>query len=211
MGTQERKERDKLELRESILEASKKILLQNGKEGLSIRKIAAEIEYSPGTIYTYYKDKDAILHELMERGFDLLNKFMSETYKELDPAIRLHKIGVAYVKFALQHKDWYDIMFNSASPMKHIAECREDWDKGMAMFAYLMATCGDFIEKSGRSGLKSDILALQMWSNVHGLVNLAQTGRLEIVRDGEMIGLLEETIESISMSVLNMAKSDLSE
>jgi AcrR family transcriptional regulator len=203
MGIQERKQREKLELSDKILEASKKILLRYGKEGLSIRKIAAEIEYSPGTIYTYFKDKDAILHELMERGFDILDKLMVDSYKEISPENRLLKIAYAYMQFALKHKDWYDLMFNSASPMKHIASCREDWDKGMRMFAYLTSTCEEFIKSKSRKELKPEILALQLWSNIHGLANLAQTGRLEIVRSGEIAGLISETIESISVSVLN--------
>jgi AcrR family transcriptional regulator len=201
VGLSERKEREKLELRELILESSKNILLSQGKEGLSIRKIAAQVEYSPATIYLYFKDKDAILHELMEKGFDILSSYMLDGFNETDPAKRLHKIGVSYILFALDHKDWYDLMFNSSRPMKHMEKAKEDWDKGVQMFDFLTRTCQDYIDKEQRTFLKADILALQMWSSVHGLINLASTCRLDIVRVGDTKELLLETMDSIYNSL----------
>ncbi len=52
-----RKQREKEEMRHLILEAAKKIFLTKGYEQASIRNIAEEIEYSPGTIYLYFKEK----------------------------------------------------------------------------------------------------------------------------------------------------------
>lgn len=201
MGVAQRKEREKLELRDLILEASKGILLKSGKEGLSIRKIAAEIEYSPATIYLYYTDKDAILHDLMERGFEQLGHYMLPCWSESDPGKRIWMIGQAYVRFAMDHKDWYDLMFNSASPMKHIEKCKEDWDAGVQMFDTLVETCRLYVETSHRKHLKPEILALQLWASVHGLVNLAQTERLDIVRSGDASDLILETLESIYLSI----------
>lgn len=105
MGTQERKDRERAELKEQILEAAKKILLKSGKKGLSIRKIATMIEYSPATIYLYFEDKDQILHELMEMGFMLMTKYMVSAYAEKDPVSRIREIGRAYVSFALENRD----------------------------------------------------------------------------------------------------------
>ena len=51
MGTKERKERDKLEMQQKILDAARELFMKEGYENVSIRKIAEKIEYSPGTIY----------------------------------------------------------------------------------------------------------------------------------------------------------------
>jgi AcrR family transcriptional regulator len=201
MGTEDRKSREKIELKDLILESSKSILLKSGKEGLSIRKIAAEIEYSPATIYLYFKDKDAILHELMEKGFEMLGEYMNDSWNEEDPAKRIHLIGKAYVQFALDHKDWYDLMFNSSRPMKHIEKCMEDWDAGVRMFNLIVDICKQHVEKSNRHHLKPDILALQLWTSVHGLVNLAQSDRLDIVRPNDKENLIYETLDSIYYSI----------
>ncbi len=201
MGLVERKEREKVELKELILDAAKKILLKNGQEGLSIRKIATTVEYSPATIYLYFKDKDEILHELMEMGFMLMNKYMVMAYGETDPVKRIHSIGNAYVKFGLENKDWYDLMFNSDKPMKHIEKCMEDWDEGMAMFNFLAITCREAIQQLGLNHLEDRILALQLWSCVHGLVNLAQSERLEIVERNQTKELISKTLDSMLVSI----------
>ncbi len=204
MGLAERKEREKEELKELILNASKKILLREGQEGLSIRKIAAAIEYSPATIYLYYKDKDAILHELMEMGFMLMNKYMVSAFAEQDPVERIHAIGAAYVKFGLENKDWYDLMFNSDKPMKHIEKCMEDWNEGMAMFNFLTMTCSEAIQKLKLKGLEDRILALHLWSLVHGLVNLAMTDRLDIVEKNNSKVLINKTLESVLKTIFKV-------
>ncbi len=201
MGLAERKEREKAELKELILAAAKKILLKEGQEGLSIRKIATEIEYSPATIYLYYADKDAILHELMELGFMQMNKYMVQAFAEQDPVRRIHSIGKAYVTFGLENPDWYDLMFNSDKPMKHIEKCMEDWDEGMAMFNFLSMSCKEAIEKLHLKGLEERILALHLWSTVHGLVNLAQTERLEIVGRNQTKDLVNKTLDSMLISI----------
>ncbi|MBK8515289.1 MAG: TetR/AcrR family transcriptional regulator [Saprospiraceae bacterium] len=201
MGLAERKERDKAELKDTILEAAKSILLKHGIKGLSIRKIANNVEYSPATIYLYFKDKDEIMHELMEMGFKLMNSYMSESISELDPVKRINGIGKAYIKFGLEKKDWYDLMFNSEKPMKHIEKCLEEWDEGMAMFALLAATCKQAIDKLGLQGVNERILALHLWSCVHGLVNLAQTERLEIVEKNNAKELLEKTLDSMMKTI----------
>lgn len=201
MGLAERKEREKLELKKLILDAARRILLNQGQEGLSIRKIADEIEYSPATIYLYFADKDAILHELMEIGFGVMNDYMAQAYIQNDPVKRIHNIGHAYIKFGLENKDWYELMFNSDKPMKHIEKCREDWDQGMAMFAFLTQTCKEALNTLDIKDLEEEILALHLWSSVHGLVNLYLTERLEIVQNNAGTELITKTLDSIIKTV----------
>ena len=69
MGIVERKEKQKLEIRKMILEASMKLFVEEGFAHVSIRKIADLIEYSPTTVYLYFKDKDEIFFSLHEMGF----------------------------------------------------------------------------------------------------------------------------------------------
>ena len=69
MGISERKEKQKAELKQLILEASVKLFSEHGYDGFSMRKIAEMIEYSPTTVYLYFKDKNEILFDLHEIGF----------------------------------------------------------------------------------------------------------------------------------------------
>lgn len=201
MGLAERKEREKAELRELILMTAKRILLKHGQEGLSIRKIATEIEYSPATIYLYFKDKDEILHELMEIGFTLMTGYMRDAAMEPDPVQRIYLTGRAYVRFGMENKDWYDLMFNSDKPMKHLEKCGIEWDEGMQMFDALVQNCDAAIRQTGLTYVEPRILALHLWSCVHGLVHLAQTERLEIVEKEHADILIAKTLDSVVVSI----------
>ena len=69
MGISDRKEREKGELRAKIVAETAKILVEEGYEKTTIRKVAEAIEYSPRTVYLYFKDKDSLLMEIIEEGF----------------------------------------------------------------------------------------------------------------------------------------------
>ena len=67
MGIIERREQEKEEMREIILNAATKIINSEGYEKLSMRKIANEIDYSATTIYSYYKDKAQIIDDILNK------------------------------------------------------------------------------------------------------------------------------------------------
>ena len=74
MGIRERREAEKAEMKKKIMDAAIDIIETEGYEKLSIRKIAAQIEYSPTTIYLYYKDKAEIIADMSN---ELYNKIFS--------------------------------------------------------------------------------------------------------------------------------------
>ena len=69
MGIKERKERQRAALRQQIMDAATQIVVQQGAEALTIRRIARMIEYSPRTVYLYFENKDALMQALIEYGF----------------------------------------------------------------------------------------------------------------------------------------------
>src|SRR5690606_17197717 len=110
MGIKERKARHRENLKVQILEAAKKLFVKDGYQATSIRKIAAEIEFSPTTIYLYYKDKSDIAYALHQEGFSLLReRFVALEFVE-QPFERLRAMGRAYIQFALDHPDFYELM-----------------------------------------------------------------------------------------------------
>ena len=67
MGIKERRDVEKAEMKQKIMTAAIEIIEQEGYEKLSIRKIASRIEYSPTTIYLYYKDKAEIIKDISQQ------------------------------------------------------------------------------------------------------------------------------------------------
>jgi len=76
MSIKERRSLEKAEIKRKIMDAAIEIINQDGYENLSIRKIAVKIEYSPTTIYLYYKDKAQII-------FDMSNKLYSRIVNDI--------------------------------------------------------------------------------------------------------------------------------
>jgi AcrR family transcriptional regulator len=165
MGITERKEREKLEIKELILLKAKEIMVNEGQDKLSIRKIAAAVEYSPATIYLYFQDKDEIVYEMMQFGFSMMAKYFDADLQEQNAAIRIRKVGEGYVRFGMENPDWYDLMFNSMQPIKHIEKCKTEWGVGISLFEMLVAACDEAIPASKKKLVDPRIVALQLWSN----------------------------------------------
>jgi AcrR family transcriptional regulator len=167
-----RKERQKEELRGKILEAAKNLFMQRGFEETSIRNIAERIEYSPTTIYLYFKDKDEICHALHQEGFTLLNQYLRALVDVEDPFERLKAISKSYVRFASENKEFYELMFIMKSPMNSIKKEKGDWEEGDRAFGFLVNTIEQCISKGYFQGMNAEILAFTCWSMVHGICSL---------------------------------------
>lgn len=165
-----RKQREKEEMRELILDAARTLFLEKGYHQTSIRNIAEKIEYSPGTIYLYFKEKDEIFHALHEEGFRKLTSVMLPLQHVSDPFERLKALGRVYMEFAIQNKDFYDLMFIMQAPMNLEEEdCWEEGDKALDFLKMVIRDC----QAQGRfQGKDVEYLSFIIWSSMHGMCAL---------------------------------------
>src|SRR5882762_4813068 len=104
MGVKERREREKTALREEILEAARELFVTEGYEKVSMREIAKKIEYSPTTIYLYFRDKQDLIHQVCQETFAMLIQTLKSLNLDLtSPVEGLRQAGYAYVHFGLEH------------------------------------------------------------------------------------------------------------
>lgn len=182
MGVAERKEREKEELREQILVAAKTLFLKKGVEKTSIRNIADLIEYSPGSIYHYFKDKDEIFYALHQGGFQQLMSKMVVINDLPYPLERLKAMGSIYVHFAMENPDMYDLMFIREAPLDHVARTKAlEWNEGEATFKFLRSTLRECMDQGYFQGQEEEALSFLIWSTVHGMVSLSIRRRCEVV------------------------------
>jgi AcrR family transcriptional regulator len=183
MGIKERKTKHKEDLKQSILDAAKKVFLEQGYDATSIRKIAAEIEFSPTTIYLYYKDKNEISHALHEEGFKMLSeKFQVLAHVE-HPFERLKAMGRIYMQFALENSDYYELMFIMKDPIEAFENgcVEEEWDEGKRAFNTLVGTIQQCQQAGYFKGFETNSFALVVWSTMHGLCTMKTHGQLELI------------------------------
>lgn len=179
MGIKQRKEREKEEMKKLVLDAAGKIAVSEGFEKISIRRIAEEIEYSPGTIYLYFKNRDEILYDLHRLAFQKFYEMQLTVSNIKDPFEKLREHGRVYITFALDNPELYELMFIVQAPGNEI-EANQEWNEGMKTFEFLKQNIQECVDAGYLRGDVS-VLSIGMWSLVHGLVSLFLRKRMAMV------------------------------
>jgi AcrR family transcriptional regulator len=106
-----RQEAEREERRTRILDAGRRVFLNKGYLGTSIRAIALEAELSPGLIYFYFAGKDEIYGRICEEAFHILIDLLERasvakgTFWE-----RLNVLARAYLEFYTRYPEYFDII-----------------------------------------------------------------------------------------------------
>jgi AcrR family transcriptional regulator len=167
-----RREQQKLELRERILEAASELFLEHGYSGFSLRQVAEKIGYSPTTVYLYFENKDDLLFEVSLEGFEKFRQTLEAAYaRTTDPVERLTEMGRAYIAFGIAYPAHYRLMFLERGDFL----LKEDpGSKKPAISAFdVMVRAVQEAHAAGvlRSGEPMDFV-YSLWAGVHGLVSL---------------------------------------
>jgi AcrR family transcriptional regulator len=171
----QRRQREREELRSRILNAARELFATKGYEGVTIRDIAERISYTPPTVYTHFKDKEALIRELCDQDFLALRQAFDHLGEIPDPLERLYAIGQAYARFALSHPHHYTFMF--LTPHKILEPDSSSIRRGdpeQDAYAFLhhhvkaAIAAGCLRPECQNPSLISQVL----WSAIHGLVSL---------------------------------------
>jgi len=172
MGVKERRQRERNEVREKILDAALDVFARAGIEGVNMRALADAIEYSPPVIYAHFRDKDAIIRELCYRQLRGLAKSFA-TFANLEPIERLRRIGYAYADFAIEHPSHFRFMFLTEHPLPDDDELGKD-DPERNAYAFLRQTAAAALAAGHFRPEYTDAeeIAQICWGCAHGLVAL---------------------------------------
>jgi AcrR family transcriptional regulator len=174
MGTKQRRAREKEGLREEILDAARALFVKDGYESVSIRKIADKIEYAPGTIYLYFRDKAEILARICEETFSkLLRKMEAIRHDAAAPVDKLRRGLRTYIQFGLDNPDHYVLTFIEA---KAHLESRQVFETiGKQTFGCLRACVQECVDAGELVSNDADELAQTLWAGIHGLTSVLIT------------------------------------
>lgn len=174
MGTLERRNREREEVRDLILNAARELFVEQGVEAVTMRAIAKRIEYTPTTIYHHFRDKHALLVELCIRDFQALGQAFLKIGRVADPLERLQRIGRAYVEFGIENPSHYRFLFMTPRIGATEEEIHERMSPEEDAYMFLLSTVQEAIDAGL---LREDLtdaeqVAQMLWSGVHGLVSL---------------------------------------
>lgn len=189
MGVQERRSREKEELRELILDAAREIFVNDGYKNASIRKIAEKIEYSPTTIYTYFKDKGEMLDALCEETFTQLDTLLRRIHDEEACGIACIRKGLrAYIDFGLRHPHHYVLIFLVDEDSFYAGERAERKKKyGLIAFENLRKAVLRAHEAGQLATDDLETTAQALWAGAHGVTSLLISQKGFPFVDGEKL------------------------
>lgn len=104
------------ELREMALEAAERILVEDGVEHLTVRRVANRIGCSVGTLYNNFANVDDLILSLDARTLDILHDELAATPRTGDPAVDLRALLVSYLRFIDRHADRWGLLFKVRAP-----------------------------------------------------------------------------------------------
>ncbi len=192
MTIADRKIREKEELTQQILAAARSLFIEKGFEKTSIRNIADRIDYSPGIIYHYFKDKNEVFHALHTEGFKELRKKMEILTVVENPMERLKAMGKIYIHFGLENSDIYDLMFIIEAPIEHMKDSSDPcWNEGSGAFGALRSTVKSCMEQGYFKGHQLEHLSFMIWATVHGMVSLQIRKRTDIIIPEEVDDIVQ--------------------
>lgn len=176
MGVKERREREKSETRDKILDAARELFVTEGYEGVSMRRVAEKIEYSPTAIYVHFADKNELFRELCHRDYARLAEVFQSSVMSTDPLERLRQIGCIYMDFGLRYPNHYKFMFMTPHPEHEF----DDEDREMQgnpekdAYAFLKSAVLQAIEAGCfREELHdAEAVSQMLWAGVHGVISL---------------------------------------
>jgi AcrR family transcriptional regulator len=174
MGTVERRERERVEVRRKILDAARDLFVTEGYEKVTMRRIAEAIEYSPTTIYNHFEDKDDLVRALCEEDFSRLFAALAPALGDAaDPREAILQLGRAYCAFGLSYPNHYRFMF--MTPEK--TEEPDETSPGRRSFGLLLSVVTRAIEAGQLRREDPDLVAQVLWASIHGAVALLITLR----------------------------------
>lgn len=169
-----RRELEREALKEKILKAAKEILLKEGYEALSIRKIAEKIEYSPGIIYHYFKDKSEIVALVVSEGYEEILKTISIIKIDPEnPEDAIIKNLKAYINLMLRNREQFKaLLFTDDETLQYkVGILEEGVTKKRKSMKMLCDAVKLGIDKKVFKDLDPECTAQIIWTSTYGLIS----------------------------------------
>lgn len=129
MGIRERQTRERETVRRKILNAARALFLNEGYANVSMRKIAEQIEYSPGAIYSYFTSKDDIFFALAEEGLQFVRAHCSVASPAESPLARVREVLWRVYTFSKEQPEYFSLIFVDST----VPRISRDWERFSSM------------------------------------------------------------------------------
>ena len=173
-----RSDHSREELREMAITAAEQIVVEQGYEGLSARKVAAAIGYTVGTLYLVFENLDDLILHINARTLDRLHANMNASQTRCNDASDcLLQLGQVYIRFADDDPHRWAMVFEHRFSEDQVVPA---WyqEKIARMFALVEEGLEPLAGQHTREAITQASRAL--WGGVHGICILALNDNLGV-------------------------------
>ncbi len=180
MGVAERKEREKQQRKNDIVDAAEKVFFSKGYEGSSMDDVAKEAELSKGTLYLYFHSKEDLYAAIVERAAIIMNKLFSEAVVDQPDGLSKTKaIGKAFNSFFSDYPDYHDaLMFDQNKLTQLDCGCLNEIaaleTKKKSNEIFIGAIKEGIADGSIRKDLDPVLTAMILWGQTMGILQLVK-------------------------------------
>ena len=184
------------DLKRALLDSAMTLIAEIGTTKLTLREIARRAGVSHAAPYRHFQNKTDLIGSVAAQAFRALSEYLDERLAPFEnPLTRFEALCLAYVKFAAEYPDRFQMMFGADLPpkSKH-PELQSASDGSYQRLVRVVSEC----QEQGllREG-DSEALALTGWSMSHGLAVLIVEGQLEISSDEELEAIVRASASNL--------------
>jgi AcrR family transcriptional regulator len=154
----------------AIVEAARDLLAEGGLDTLSMRAVAGRVGVSATAIYHYFENKQALVDRVVLSGFRRFVDYLVAAADRVpaDSPDRLHALGLAYLRFALENRQYFKVMFTIQPEDPRALEELP----GGGGYELLLESVELAMEAGDIRRDDPHLVAFYLWSHVHGLATL---------------------------------------
>jgi AcrR family transcriptional regulator len=177
-GRGARQQQARASTRRAILDAALSLFVSDGYARVSIRNIAAKVEYSPAAIYSYFESKDEIFFALAEEGFRLLGATQFPPTPSDEPLDDIRTAAWRFYEFSKVQPQYFALVFLD----RHVPRIGREYER-FAFMSDLKSRLRSRMQQCIDQGLfpstiDAEVALRLVWAPVLGIAALRLSERL---------------------------------
>lgn len=159
-------------LREALVRAVLELIAQKGASGFTFADAARFAGVSPAAPYRHFRDRDDLMAEVAQRGFQMLEAALAKAWGTGGPNPRaaLERLGRGYLTFARTEPAWYAAMFEAGVPLDATPCLATASDRAFGVLRAAAEAAAAAMPAGRRP--PALMMALHLWSLAHGIAAL---------------------------------------
>lgn len=168
------------EYRDRILASACELLVKEGPQALSMRRLAKKVGVTAPALYRHFSNKEDVLVELVGEAFKLFSQYLYRALEGGTATERFSLTGRYYLQYALEHPQFYELLHGAHEIMGHEALPREASKHACAVSQFMVDRVREGMECGMLKPGDPQDVARTIWALTHGLITIYHRGLLRI-------------------------------